>query len=38
MVFAVQVSEGGRGADDCPEIDPANKQKLETYLAGFEFG
>ncbi len=37
MVFAAQAAEGGRGADDCPEIDPENKEKLESYLAGFAF-
>ena len=37
MVFAAQAAEGGRGADDCPEIDPAHKEKLEAYLSGFHF-
>ncbi len=37
MVFAVQAAEGGRSAEDCPELDPQNKQKLEAYLAGFSF-
>jgi len=37
MVFAVQVMEGGRTADDCPEITVENRGALETYLAGFSF-
>ncbi|MDZ7832059.1 MAG: (Fe-S)-binding protein [Desulfobacterales bacterium] len=37
MVFAAQAAEGGRGAEDCPEIDPENKEKLDAYLAGFRF-
>jgi ArsR family metal-binding transcriptional regulator len=38
MVFAAQAAEGGRGAEDCPEISHENKEKLEAYLAGFSFG
>lgn len=37
MVFAVHAAEGGRSTEDCPEIDPGNKEKLDYYLAGFNF-
>lgn len=37
MVFAAQAAEGRRGAGDCPDINPENREKLETYLAGFYF-
>ncbi len=37
MVFAAQAAEGGRGAEDCPELAPENEKKLDTYLAGFRF-
>jgi len=37
MVFATQAAEGGRGAEDCPEIDPENKEKLAAYLSEFNF-
>lgn len=37
MVFAAQAADGGRGAGNCPDINPENKEKLETYLAGFYF-
>jgi len=32
MVFAVQVSEGGRSYDDCPKLDAQSKLKLKEYL------
>ena len=32
LVFAVQVSEGGREYDDCPKLDPLSKSKLKEYL------
>ena len=37
MVFAAQAVEGGRGAEACPDLTPANREKLTTYLAGFSF-
>jgi len=37
MVFAVQAADGGRGAEDCPELDPESREKLESYLAQFYF-
>jgi ArsR family metal-binding transcriptional regulator len=35
MVFATQVAEGGKGAEDCPPLGGESKVKLETYLAQF---
>ena len=32
LVFAVQVSEGGRLYNDCPKLDPLSKSKLKKYL------
>ena len=37
MVFAAQVMEGGRGIESCPDISAENREKLATYLSGFEF-
>lgn len=37
MVFAVQVMDGGRGAEDCPELNPESREKLNAYLSGFDF-
>ena len=37
MVFATQAMEGGRGAENCPELAPDNKEKLAVYLAKFNF-
>ena len=37
MVFAVQASEGGRGAEDCLELDAEGRERLESYLARFYF-
>ncbi len=37
MVFASQVVEGGKGADDCPELSDENHKKLADYLDGFVF-
>jgi len=31
LVFAVQVSEGGRVYDDCPKLNPLSKAKLKKY-------
>jgi ArsR family metal-binding transcriptional regulator len=36
MVFAVQVMEGGRGADDCTELFSEQRLKLEDYLSQFQ--
>jgi ArsR family metal-binding transcriptional regulator len=36
-VFSAQVMEGGRGADDCPELTAGNREKLKGYLSGFDF-
>jgi len=37
MVFAAQAMEGGRGAEDCPELTPPHTEKLTAYLSGFNF-
>lgn len=37
MVFASLALEGGKGADDCPELSADNKKGLEEYLAKFKF-
>lgn len=37
MVFAVQVCEGAKSADDCPDISVDNKEKLSNYLSKFNF-
>lgn len=37
MVFAAKVMEGAVNQEDCPEIIPENKDKLEMYLSGFRF-
>jgi ArsR family metal-binding transcriptional regulator len=34
-VFAAQAVEGGRGAEDCPELGSSDREKLAAYLAGF---
>jgi len=35
MVFAVQMAEGGRSVDQCPEMSEENKRKLKEYLSQF---
>jgi ArsR family metal-binding transcriptional regulator len=35
MVFAVQVVDGGRGAENCPELDDSSRAKLSAYLNRF---
>jgi ArsR family metal-binding transcriptional regulator len=35
MVFAAQAAEGGRGAEDCPELDQAKAGQLSEYLSRF---
>ena len=37
MVFAVQLTEGGRGPEQCSELTDPNRVKLLEYLAGFDF-
>ena len=32
LVFAVQVSEGGRSYKDCPKLDELSRSKLKRYL------
>lgn len=36
MVFAVSVTEGIKGAEDCPPLSQENKDKLEIYLSPFK--
>ena len=36
-VFAAQAMDGGRVAEDCPELSSPNREKLTAYLAGFTF-
>ena len=38
MVFASLIVEGVKGVDDCPPLNAENKNRLQTYLAGFEIG
>lgn len=35
MVFAVQLTEGGRAAEDCPDLTEDNLTELNAYLARF---
>ena len=37
MVFAALVTEGAKGADDCPPLDDENKERLASYLEQFRF-
>lgn len=37
MAFAAQVVDGGRGADDCPELREPRRTELIQYLADFDF-
>jgi hypothetical protein len=37
MVFAVLVSQGVKGPDQCPMLDAAAEKKMEDYLARFKF-
>jgi ArsR family metal-binding transcriptional regulator len=37
MVFAVQVSQGAQGFNDCPHLDQENRRKLQEYLKQFYF-
>jgi ArsR family metal-binding transcriptional regulator len=38
MVFAAQVAEGGRGAEDCPPLLQEPKARLNEYLRQFQTG
>ncbi len=35
MVFALRATEGVKGPEDCSELDPASKSKLQEYLGRF---
>jgi hypothetical protein len=35
MVFAVLVTEGKKGPEDCPQLDVRNKITLKEYLKQF---
>lgn len=37
MVFAAQVAEGGKGAEDCPALDEQKRKDLSEYLSRFRF-
>ena len=37
MVFAVRAAEGVKGAQDCPPMDGDRRNRLEAYLAKFQF-
>ncbi|SFN07310.1 (Fe-S)-binding protein [Thermodesulforhabdus norvegica] len=37
MVFAVQMAEGGRTPDQCPELTEEARAKLNAYLSRFNF-
>jgi ArsR family metal-binding transcriptional regulator len=37
MVFAAQMMDGGRGVEQCPELNHGNQTKLSEYLSGFIF-
>ncbi|MEJ2038795.1 MAG: (Fe-S)-binding protein [Desulfosarcinaceae bacterium] len=37
MAFAAQVMEGGRGADQCPELNATQRKSLSAYLSDFNF-
>ncbi len=37
MVFATRLMAGGRGAEDCPEIEGAERINLSNYLSSFNF-
>ena len=36
MVFAVQMAEGGRSVDQCPEMSEEQKRKLNEYISQFQ--
>ena len=37
MVFAARMAEGVKSPEDCPPLDPHNKQQLEDYMSQFKF-
>lgn len=37
LIFATLAAEGGKGANDCQELAPDNREKLENYLGQFRF-
>ena len=37
IVFASLAVEGGKGADDCPALEPHKKEKLREHLGQFRF-
>jgi ArsR family metal-binding transcriptional regulator len=37
MVFAAQAVDGGRSAEDCPELVASQRTILTEYLSGFDF-
>lgn len=37
MVLATQVAEGGKGAEDCPQLSVDGRAKLNAYLEQFHF-
>ncbi len=37
MVFAVQLMEGGRGVEHCPELEDRRRAELSGYLDQFDF-
>lgn len=36
MVFATKVAEGAKGADHCPQLSDAQKEKLDAYMGRFQ--
>jgi CO dehydrogenase/acetyl-CoA synthase gamma subunit (corrinoid Fe-S protein) len=37
MVFATRLTEGVKGAGDCPAMDADDRQRLKQYLSRFHF-
>ena len=35
MVFATRLIEGGKGQEDCPQLDSDNRKKMQKYLGKF---
>lgn len=35
-VFAVQLTEGAKGPDDCPSLEEKNREELRNYLSRFK--
>lgn len=36
MVFAAQVADGGKGAEDCPPLNTESRRKLNDYIERFQ--